>query len=119
MDGYVSDYVDICLNRSRMYKFISRLETDDKRKGAMMLRRASSLEQILVELNEQAFLGLHKTLAYEIGSAYLEMLELKLGRIEKKIAASPTGYVPKKTEVSLLCEKKEEEELQCGDRGAL
>jgi len=100
LDGYVTDHVDICLQRSRAYKFLARCESDEKRKGAMMQRRAAALEPLLKDLNEQAYLGLHKTLSYEVGTSYMDMLDLKLYRIEKKMNDSPTGYVMKKSEVS-------------------
>ncbi|GMI07249.1 hypothetical protein TrLO_g6083 [Triparma laevis f. longispina] len=91
-DGFVTDHIDLCLVRANAYGRLSLLESDEKRKQAMQLKRVQSIEPIMEAggINEEAFCGLLKTLVHEIGAAYMDMHELKSERIEGKIKKDPT-----------------------------
>ncbi|CAM9230812.1 unnamed protein product, partial [Phaeothamnion confervicola] len=84
LDGYVTDYVRISQDVSRAYKHLAAFEVDDKRRQAMLCRRASALAPLLAQLGTQAYGDLHKELSFELGEVYAEMAELKLARIEAK-----------------------------------
>mmetsp|Transcript_23579 Transcript_23579/g.44344 ORF Transcript_23579/g.44344 Transcript_23579/m.44344 type:complete len:715 (-) Transcript_23579:39-2183(-) len=91
-DGFVTDHIDLCLIRASAYGRLSLLESDEKRKQAMQLKRVQAIEPIMEAggINEEAYCGLLKTLVHEIGSAYMDMHELKSERIEGKIKKDPS-----------------------------
>jgi len=104
LDGHVTDYVHLTRAVSRLYRDLSVFETDDKRRQAMFLRRATALQPLLDQLNPRAYVGLLKMLSFELGEVYLTLLEMKSARIELKLGGGGGreggrgGYVPSKAE---------------------
>ena len=103
LEGYVSDHIELCLYRANAYKTLSVFEPDEKRKQAMNLKRVQSIEVLLKDggINESAYAGLMKTLAHEVGAAYLDMHDIKMARIAAKRDANP-GYSMKNAEAVKL-----------------
>jgi len=107
MDGHVTDHVHLTRAISRLYRDLSLFETDEKRRQAMFLRRATALQPLLDQLNPRAYVGLLKMLSFELGEIHLTLLEMKSVRIELKLGGGGGGgreggrggsYVPSKAE---------------------
>ena len=98
LDGFVTDHVALIRDTSTLYRWLSTFEEDEKRKTAMYLRRINELEPVRKQLGRQAYLDTIKQLQFEIGECWMEMCELKQGRLEKKVAANP-AYRSKESEI--------------------
>jgi len=66
----------------------------------MLLKRVQAVEGILQSgVNEQAYLGLMKTVYHEVGCGYMDMFDVKNERVEGKFKSNP-AYVMKQIEAS-------------------
>ena len=81
LDGFVSDHVHLLQEQSRLYQYLSYYEVETKRKLAMHNRRIESLRPLLDSLSRASFEGLHKTLSYELGEAFLTIHEMKFTKV--------------------------------------
>lgn len=57
LDGFVSDHAHLVREESRLYRYLSVFERDDKRCQAMYLRRAAALQPLLDKLSPRAYEG--------------------------------------------------------------
>jgi len=99
MDGFVTDHVTLLRNVSAMYRSLALFEPNEKRKMAMLQRRVDLLKPLLKELSKSSYADFHKQLSFEVGEVFMELAELKSGRINEKTGAHP-NYIPKPTEVT-------------------
>jgi hypothetical protein len=99
LDGYVTDNIALCRDISAMYKWLSCFEPDEKRKIAMLGRRAAVLSPILDELGVSAYAGELKQISFEVAEIYMEMCEIKLERIAQKRQQN-SSYQPKSAEIA-------------------
>jgi hypothetical protein len=60
---------------------VAAFEADEKRKLAMLKKRVEAVEPVLHKgVNEQAYMGLVKTVYHDVGSGYLDLFECKYVR---------------------------------------
>ena len=88
LDGHVTDHVHLLHDHSRMYHYLSVFETDIKRKMAMENRRVDMLRPLMTQLNKAAFEVLHKQVSFEVGEAFMSLLEIKVERLANSVFAS-------------------------------
>ena len=88
LDGHVTDHVNLLHDHSRMYHYLSVFETDIKRKMAMENRRVDMLRPLITQLNKAAFEVLHKQVSFEVGEAYMSLLEIKVEKLVNDCLAS-------------------------------
>ena len=78
LSGFVTDHVGLLQERSKLYHYLAVFEPDVKRRLDMENRRVEMLQ--LGSLNKSVFEILHKQLSYELGEAYLALLDVKLDK---------------------------------------
>mmetsp|Transcript_50467 Transcript_50467/g.64671 ORF Transcript_50467/g.64671 Transcript_50467/m.64671 type:complete len:563 (+) Transcript_50467:706-2394(+) len=98
LDGYVTDHIALCRDVSALYKWLSCFEEDEKRKIAMLGRRAASLTPLIDELGVSAYAGELKQISFEVAEIHMEMCEIKLERMNTKKTLN-NSYVPKSVEI--------------------
>lgn len=84
LDGHVSDHVHLLQQQSKLYHYLATFETEPKRKLAMETRRATLLLPVLKTLSRASYEGLHKQISYELGEAYLNLLDIKMEKLRAK-----------------------------------
>ena len=82
IDGYVTDHTNLLHDNSRLYHYLSIFEPDVKRKLAMESRRVDMLQPLIGKLSKTAFEALHKQLSFEVGEAYMSLLEIKSDKLK-------------------------------------
>ncbi|CAM9495753.1 unnamed protein product [Scytosiphon promiscuus] len=87
LDGFVTAHVALQQGVSRAYLYLSAFERDTKRKQAMCTRRAQALEPLLNALAPKAYARLHKEMSFELGEIYQDLADIKILRVEEKIAS--------------------------------
>lgn len=92
--GYVTDHIGLLLDHSKLFLYLSTVDPDVKRKLAMQLKRAEMLQPLLRSVNRQAFEDVMKQVSYELGEVYMNCLELKLNKLQKKQATKPSASSP-------------------------
>lgn len=97
LDGHASDHVELLQQQSALYKCVAAFEPDEKKQLAMHSRRVALLGAVGGELNERVFHATCCQLAFELGEAYSEMLDLKMARVDAK-AQLDAAYAPTKAE---------------------
>jgi len=86
LDGHVSDHVHLLQQQSKLYHYLATFEAEPKRKLAMETRRATLLLPMLKTLSRASYEGLHKQISYELGEAYLNLLDIKVEKLRAKHA---------------------------------
>lgn len=105
LDGWVTDYINILKDQSKLYHYLSVYVTEESKRITMNQKRIDLLEPIIGELNTQAFSNIITELHYELGEIYSDSLDEKVRKITKKqedAEAKGTTYKLKKIEIQKL-----------------
>lgn len=105
IDGWVTDYINILKDQSKLYHYLSAYVTESSKRITMNQKRIDLLEPIIGELNTQAFSNIITELHYELGDIYSESLDEKIRKINRKqeeAEASGSVYKMKKIELQKL-----------------
>eukprot|EP01041_Mallomonas_annulata_P004246 gene4246-8442_t len=84
MDGCVTDHVKLLQEYSQAYHLLAGLETDSKRRLAMENRRIDMLLPVIKNISKSAYDVLHKQVSYELGEAYMGMMDIKMEKLKQK-----------------------------------
>lgn len=98
--GFVSDHVNLLQEHSKLYHYLAAFETDVKRRLAMENRRVEMLQPLLGTLSRSAFEILHKQLSFELGEAYLALLDVKLDKFRGRAGGDVDEAALKKAEIA-------------------
>ena len=77
LDGYVTEYIQMKQDVSKLYKHLSMMETSIPRIFAMQERRKDTLEPITKELNQKAYEVTIIELEVELSDIYSCLFDLK------------------------------------------
>ncbi|GAX74504.1 hypothetical protein CEUSTIGMA_g1953.t1 [Chlamydomonas eustigma] len=88
LDGFVTEYCDIVMEISNMYRCLIGFEADVHRKCLMQRQRASRLKELHGVLNPEYYLGMVRSIALELGNINRDLAELEEqdGKKSKNVA---------------------------------
>eukprot|EP00798_Chlamydomonas_sp_ICE-L_P016054 gene16054-22191_t len=90
LDGWVTEYSDILMEQSNLYRCLAGFESDTHRQVLMHKQRAKLLEPVYRSLNQEYFMTQVRSMTLELGNIYREIMEVKEGS-EKREKVSPAG----------------------------
>jgi KIF-1 binding protein C terminal len=85
---------------SKLYHYLAAFETEVKRRLAMENRRVEILQPLLGSLSRTAFDVLHKQVSFELGEAYLALLDVKLDKFRGRAGGDVDEGSLKKAEIA-------------------
>ncbi|EGD74563.1 hypothetical protein PTSG_12368 [Salpingoeca rosetta] len=80
LDEHASGHVACVQDHSQLYRMLAQFEENSDHAAKMHKRRVDMLENTLNELNPQYYLAVCKQLAFELGNACQDMMDLKLAK---------------------------------------
>lgn len=78
-----TEYAKIIQDHAMVYKHLAFFESDPSNQAKMHKRRADLLEDLLNLLNKLFYMNIVRELLYELGSAYTNILDIKLESFEQ------------------------------------
>lgn len=101
-DTSASDYIELIQDGSKSYSLLAFFEEDDVRRSKMHKRRIDMLETLIKEINPTYYMQYCRQIWYELGLAYLDILNIKLDKLNMS-GDKPTPHALKK--INMLCAK--------------
>lgn len=83
IDTEATEYSKIVQDHAMAYKHLAFFESDPSNQAKMHKRRADLLEALLEELNKVFYMNIVRELLYELGTAYSNILDIKLEIFEQ------------------------------------
>ena len=87
LEGFVTEFVELKQNSSKLYNYLSAFEESPKRKLAMAKRRLAILGPILLELNARVYTGIVRQLSFELGETSSQVFDLKRALVAAKLVS--------------------------------
>ena len=87
LEGFVTEFVELKQNSSKLYNYLSAFEDSPKRKLAMAKRRLAILGPILLELNARVYTGIVRQLSFELGETSSQVFDLKRALVAAKLVS--------------------------------
>ena len=87
LDGWVTEYFQITMDISALYKALAVFESDPHRRCVMHRKRSKRIEGVIEDLNPKYFPGIWKSALLELADIYREIMDIKnsAGRPARKI----------------------------------
>lgn len=83
IDSEATEYSKIVQDHALVYKHLAFFESDPSNQAKMHKRRIDLLEGLLEQLNKVFYMNIVRELLYELGSAYSNILDIKLDLFEQ------------------------------------
>lgn len=83
IDTEATEYSKIVQDHALVYKHLAFFESDPSNQAKMHKRRIDLLETLLEELNKVFYMNIVRELLYELGTAYCNILDIKLETFEE------------------------------------
>lgn len=93
-DTEASEYCKIVQDHAMAYKHLAFFESDPSNQAKMHKRRVDLLEDLLQQLNKLFYMNVVREILYELGTAYSNILDIKLEAIELSQRAADSAVNP-------------------------
>ncbi|KAK9891691.1 hypothetical protein WA026_015659 [Henosepilachna vigintioctopunctata] len=80
LENLASDFIDIALSHSQLYLDLLFFDDNAENRAKYHKRRIDLLENLLDKINSQYYLSYCRKMWYEVGNAYIDLLDIKLDR---------------------------------------
>lgn len=88
IDSEATEYSKIVQDHAMAYKHLAFFESDPSNQAKMHKRRIDLLEGLLEQLNKVFYMNIVRELLYELGTAYSNILDIKLEMFEQSQSAN-------------------------------
>ncbi|XP_018331742.1 protein KBP homolog [Agrilus planipennis] len=83
LNALASDYIDILLDKSQLYKNLLFFDDNMENQSKMQKRRADLLEKVLKEVNPIYYMQYCRQMWFELGEIYCGILDIKMEKIRE------------------------------------